>query len=146
MSHRHRPLALIILDGWGYRNSNTGPDGTFVLANWTFSGPNNLENGTTNAACTSPFPIGTYMNTLSVNDLSTSEFKIYPNPTSAGFVNITSNTADAMAVTVYDVLGKKVLNETVSNNRLNVSTLNSGIYIMKISQNNATVTKKLVIK
>ncbi len=134
------------LDGWGYRNSNTGPDGTFVLANWTFSGPNNLENGTTNAACTSPFPIGTYMNTLSVNDLSTSEFKIYPNPTSAGFVNITSNTADAMAVTVYDVLGKKVLNETVSNNRLNVSTLNSGIYIMKISQNNATVTKKLVIK
>ena len=51
-----------------------------------------------------------------------------------------------MTVSVFDVLGKQVLNQTVTNNRLNVSGLNSGIYIMKISQDNATITKKLVIK
>ena len=29
------------LDGWAYRDDGTGPDGTsFVLANWSFSGPN----------------------------------------------------------------------------------------------------------
>ncbi len=32
------------LDGWTYRNDNTGPDGsTFVLGNWYFSGPNALD-------------------------------------------------------------------------------------------------------
>lgn len=49
-------------DGWAYRVDGTGPDGsTFVLANWTFSGPNALDGETTNATAAVPFPIGTYM-------------------------------------------------------------------------------------
>ena len=49
------------LDGWAYRVSNTGPDGTtFVLGNWTFSGTNALDNETTNATAAIPFPIGTF--------------------------------------------------------------------------------------
>lgn len=49
------------LDGWAYRNDNTGPDGsTFVLANWSFSGPNALDGETSNATAATPFPIGTY--------------------------------------------------------------------------------------
>lgn len=83
---------------------------------------------------------------LSVNQFETTRFSIYPNPTSTGFVNITSTNADAMSVAVFDVLGKQVINETISNNRLDVSSLNAGLYIVKISQNNATTTKKLVIK
>jgi len=48
-------------DGWAYRIDQTGPDGsTFVLANWTYSGVNGLEGGTTNDTCTVPFPLGTY--------------------------------------------------------------------------------------
>lgn len=49
------------LDSWAYRVDNTGPDGsTFVLANWTFGSPNALDNETSNATATTPFPIGTY--------------------------------------------------------------------------------------
>lgn len=49
------------LDGWAYRNNNTGPDGsTFVLANWYFSGINALDGETDNASAAIPFPIGTY--------------------------------------------------------------------------------------
>ena len=84
--------------------------------------------------------------TLSVSQFEANTFKVYPNPTSTGFVNIISSSNNDMTVAVFDVLGKQVINRTVSNNSLNVSTLNSGVYIMKISQNNATVTKKLVIK
>ena len=84
--------------------------------------------------------------TLSTNDFSTTTFKVYPNPTSTGFVNITSANSEDMTVSVFDILGKQVINKTISNNSLNVSALNTGIYIMKISQNNATVTKKLVIR
>jgi predicted extracellular nuclease len=49
------------MDGWAYRVSGTGPDGnTFVLANWTFSGRNELDNETSNGTAAVPFPIGTF--------------------------------------------------------------------------------------
>ncbi len=85
--------------------------------------------------------------TLSIGQFDTTSFSVYPNPTSTGFINITSSSSESISVSVYDVLGKQVINEAaVNNNRLNVSTLNTGVYIMKISQNNASVTKKLVVK
>lgn len=85
---------------------------------------------------------------LSINNPNAiASFSVYPNPTSTGFVNITSSSSETISVSVYDVLGKQVINKaTVSNNRLDVSTLNTGVYIMNISQNDASVTKKLVIK
>ncbi len=50
------------LDGWAYRSDNTGPDGsTFVLENWSFSGPNALDGESTNSTAATPFPIGTYV-------------------------------------------------------------------------------------
>lgn len=49
------------VDGWAYRVSATGPDGTtFVVGNWTFSGVDAIDGCTTNASCASVFPIGTY--------------------------------------------------------------------------------------
>jgi hypothetical protein len=82
---------------------------------------------------------------LSTSNFDATKFSLYPNPTNTGFVNITSTTADAMNVQVFDILGKQVKNETLVNNRLNVSNLKSGLYMVKITQNNATSTKKLVI-
>nr|WP_321232440.1 T9SS type A sorting domain-containing protein [uncultured Psychroserpens sp.] len=84
--------------------------------------------------------------TLSTEEFSANSFKVYPNPTSTGFVNIVSANNDDTSVAVYDILGKEVMNETLTNNRLNVSALHTGVYILKISQNNASITKKLVIK
>jgi hypothetical protein len=49
------------LDGWAYRNDNTGPDGTtFTISNWTFSGINVTDGVATNADLNPQFPIGTY--------------------------------------------------------------------------------------
>jgi hypothetical protein len=73
-------------------------------------------------------------------------FEMYPNPTSLGYLNISSKSNSKLDVSVFDVLGKQVINETVRNNVLNVSKLNSGIYIMKVSQDDAISTQKLVIK
>lgn len=85
-------------------------------------------------------------NALSTKESKIEGFNLFPNPTSKGFVNISSNNSTAMKVTVFDVLGKQVINEMVSDKRLDVSSLNAGIYIMKVTQDNASVTKKLVIK
>jgi len=49
------------LDGWAYRNDNTGPDcSTFVLSSWGFSGINAFDGETTNAGAMTPFPLGTF--------------------------------------------------------------------------------------
>ncbi len=83
---------------------------------------------------------------LSVNQNNTDTFAIFPNPASKGFVNITSLVGGAKNISVYDVLGKQVINTVLAGDRLDISGLNSGIYIMKISQGNSNTTKKLVVK
>jgi hypothetical protein len=89
----------------------------------------------------------TFAETLSVQNIGAlAEFSLYPNPTNTGSVNITSSNTSVMNVQVFDILGKQVKNETLVNDTLNVSNLKSGLYMVKITQDNATSTKKLVIK
>ncbi|EDP70689.1 Endonuclease I [Flavobacteriales bacterium ALC-1] len=135
-------------DGWAYRMNNTGPNfANFNTSNWSFSGVNALDGETTNATAVTPVPIGTFVTTLSTNSsLYISNYGVYPNPTSLGFVNITSVDYNDIKVAVYDILGKLIKSDVLINNRFNVSDLNTGVYILKISQNNTIVTKKLVIK
>lgn len=83
---------------------------------------------------------------LSVSQVEANEFSVYPNPTVDGFVNIVSSNNEDINVTVYDILGKEVLSAALTNNRLNVSSLNTGIYMLRITQNNTSTTKKLVIR
>ncbi|MCB0461344.1 MAG: T9SS type A sorting domain-containing protein [Flavobacteriaceae bacterium] len=137
------------LDGWAYRNDNTGPDGTtFVIGNWSFSGVDATDGCTTNASCGSVYPIGSFTTTLSTTDFNQKSFSVYPNPTNTGSVNVVSASTSNYSpinVAVYDVLGKQVINKTMTSEKLNVSSLNTGVYIMKITQGKATSTKKLVI-
>lgn len=83
---------------------------------------------------------------LSTDNFEATTFSLYPNPTHIGYVNITSSNNDVLNVQVFDILGKQVKNETLTNSTLNVSNLKSGIYIMRITQNNTSTTKKLVIR
>ena len=48
------------LDGWMYRKDGTGPNTTYTLSEWTFSGINATDGETSNATAASPWPIGTY--------------------------------------------------------------------------------------
>lgn len=136
------------LDGWAYRVSNTGPDGTtFVLANWTFSGINQLEGATTNAACTVPYPLGTYVNTLSTTNFNAIDgLVMYPNPVTGNNLYFTSTNNGEMNVQIFDILGKEVVKANVVNNQVNVSGLNAGIYIVKVTEAGKTATRKLVVK
>lgn len=84
--------------------------------------------------------------TLSVEQFNSVNFSVYPNPTNTGFVNITTTTNAPVNVVVFDILGKEVISKTIQNNTLNVSNLKAGIYILKLNQNEATITKKLVIE
>lgn len=89
----------------------------------------------------------TFNGTLSDNQTLSSNFNIglYPNPTSLGFVNISTNKPGLISAEVYDILGKVVISSTLNNGRLNLSKLKAGMYVIKITQNNLTNTKKLII-
>ena len=71
---------------------------------------------------------------------------IFPNPTSLGYVNISSRINTTIDVSVFDIIGKQVIRGSVINDKFNLPNLNAGIYIMKLTQNNATSTRKLIIK
>ena len=84
--------------------------------------------------------------TLSNESFNVSEFKLFPNPNNTGTLSISSNGSESIDVKVFDVLGKKIIDSEVVNNSLDVSRLNAGLYIVKLTQGNATVTKKLIIE
>ncbi len=138
------------LDGWAYRKSNTGPEGiTFNDANWTYSGVDGLEGGTTNSTTTTPFPIGTYTNaTASIKNNTIEGFAVYPNPVKNQQFTITSNSAENKQVAIFNVLGKQVFSTNFSGSKttINAANLSSGIYILKVSEGTKSATSKLVIQ
>lgn len=138
------------LDGWAYRKSNTGPEGTtFTSSNWTYSGVDGLEGGTNNDTATSPFPLGTYVNTVaSVKNNAIEGFATYPNPVTNGSFVISTVSTNVKQVSVFNVLGKKVLTQNISGAKSNVdvSEISSGIYILKVREGDSVSTRKLVIK
>ena len=71
--------------------------------------------------------------------------KVYPNPVSNGVLHIESDLNTERTISLFDVLGKQVLNTTTSNNTINIANLNSGVYIIKITEGVKTATRKLVI-
>lgn len=83
--------------------------------------------------------------TLGVNQNQIEGLKIYPNPVTNGTFYINTNTDSTKEVVVYDVLGKQVI-KTSTTNAVNVSNLKGGVYIVKITEDGKTATRKLVIK
>jgi len=72
--------------------------------------------------------------------------KVYPNPLTENVLHVTSNSNAIKSVSVYDVLGKQVINTTTVNGEVNASNLNAGVYIVKITEAGKTATKKLVVR
>jgi hypothetical protein len=83
---------------------------------------------------------------LTVKQNAISGLSVYPNPVKNGNLYITSDSNNAKSVAVYDILGKQVLNTKTSNNAVNVSNLKGGAYIVRITEEGKTDTRKLIIE
>lgn len=145
-----------------------GSDGTFnVNVNGTFVGtipysgaeqtvtiPNiNIENsvsividgnsGTSNRVVFDDLSYTCYT-ALNVEEFDIYSVKIHPNPVKNSLtVDLKSNVSTN--IEIFDILGKRVFKNNISKtSNLNLQALKTGIYIVKITQDNSTVTKKLV--
>lgn len=83
--------------------------------------------------------------TLDVDKNAIEGLKIYPNPVTGGTFYINTAANALKEVVVYDMLGKQVM-KTATENAVDVSRLNAGVYIIKVMEEGSTAARKLVIK
>lgn len=129
-------------DGWIYNSAGAPVSGleifengnsiTFVDANFQF---------TTNVK-QAAFK---YDEAASTPDIATTNFSVYPNP-STGIFNI--STSEVVKVNIVDISGKVVYKADAldNNSTINLSSLQAGIYLMNVSGENINKTEKLIIK
>lgn len=81
---------------------------------------------------------------LSIDDKIINDISMYPNPVKDNFVYFSS--IQDLDIIIYDVLGKQVLIEKITSTKdfINIFNLNKGIYLVKISSSQGTITKKLI--
>ena len=84
--------------------------------------------------------------TLGLDEFLTSEVRVFPNPVSTKLTIEIVDNSDAIALDLFDVSGKLVLQKTVFNEAisLNMKNFPQGIYFLKVSSSEKTGTYKIV--
>ena len=83
--------------------------------------------------------------TLGIDDNEIENMIIYPNPANDGFVNIVSSEMGDKFVELFDINGRKVLSTSISGERLDISSLEAGFYMTRVTINGKSSTSKLII-
>ncbi|PWI31255.1 endonuclease I [Flavobacteriaceae bacterium LYZ1037] len=86
----------------------------------------------------------TWEQNLSIAEAQELKVSLYPNPTSGRlFINgITSETK----IDVFSVDGRQLLSQKINNNTFVDLTLNSGLYLVKLTSDDKSIEKKILIK
>jgi len=133
---------------WVFSNCSAGNDTAFY----------NLDSGT-------PPPVGgtftidsgfdtscSYNNSvlpISDYELLNASLNVYPNPLSkSDILNLKFTINTSAKISVYNVTGKLALVDEINNaesKQIKTSALSNGIYMLKISTDDATITRKFVI-
>jgi endonuclease I/chitodextrinase len=141
----------VLIDVIGTINQGSGSQfaqNITLRRNEDVSGPNtifDLQNEWTPFAANTFDGIGYFTSTLSIeNETILESFKMYPNPLKGN--NLFIRTEQNSTIKIYNVLGKLILSDIVNSNKnkVDVSSLQKGIYLIKVTSGNSTTTKKLI--
>ena len=81
---------------------------------------------------------------LGIEEFNSVNVKLHPNPFKNN-LTVVLNSDIETNVEIFDILGKRVFQNAFNRTSiLNLQALKTGIYILRISQNNKTISKKLV--
>ncbi|MGV6860158.1 MAG: endonuclease [Putridiphycobacter sp.] len=87
---------------------------------------------------------------VGIEENKTLEFSLYPNPTTNGQIYLSFNDFNLVSkISVFDLSGKVVetVSQTaISDNKITLNHLEKGIYFVKVSSEDQTITKKVVVK
>lgn len=128
-------------DSYMKRKNNTGPDGAWVIENWTLAG-NGALSGKDAANHATAFDSGSYTNsTFSTVDFNSERISIYPNPVRTKL--FISGLNNSVQTTIIDMSGKLNLEAEVES-ILDVSSLKSGVYMLKIENQSDSRVFKII--
>ena len=83
---------------------------------------------------------------LSTSENELLDMMIYPNPVDGDFVTIQSPVEGLKEIQVYSVTGRKLMETTINGNTLDVSSFNTGFYMLKVTINGQSKVSKLVVR
>jgi len=83
---------------------------------------------------------------LGIDEFSTDQFKILQNPASDKLLLHLPRIASSITLDVFDVLGKRILTKGINgvSSTIDVSKWNSGVYLVRLSSDDVTQTKRFV--
>ena len=83
---------------------------------------------------------------LSTSDNEILDMMVYPNPVDGNYVTILSPVQGSKEIQVFTVTGRKVMDTVINGNTLDVSSFNSGFYMLKVTINGQSKVSKLVVR
>ncbi len=83
---------------------------------------------------------------MSTGEVDVLDMRIYPNPVDGNFVTILSPVNGTKYIEVFDINGRRVMDTAINNNTLDVSSINSGFYMIKVTVEGQSKISKLVIR
>lgn len=133
------------LGGWGDDDAfcvKQTTDGGYILAGTTTSTNIDIDPDDRNGS-SDYWVVKLESETLGYDQIENVEnLGVYPNPVSET-LHI-SNSSNIKSIEIYDATGKCVINQKAID-KIDVSNLQSGVYFLKIIDNNLELTKKIVI-
>ncbi|QRM88965.1 T9SS type A sorting domain-containing protein [Lacinutrix sp. WUR7] len=122
---------------------NSAGEWTISIRDWYVGDVGTLNNWSIEI-CSSP--------TASINENSFNTFSLFPNPNKGVFtINLNSSSNKDIHVEVYDIRGRSVFNNsyvntTDFNQEINLSNVQSGMYLVKVSDGEKETIKKILIE
>ena len=91
---------------------------------------------------------------LNTPELSTNleQVSVYPNPNNGSFtVELQSNTLNTVSIDIYDIRGRKIHKQAYTNNGnfkqvIELGNIESGLYLMTVSDGQRKTTKRIIVK
>ncbi|MHB0755114.1 family 16 glycosylhydrolase [Polaribacter sp. M15] len=128
-----------INDGWPF------DDPQFLLINFAMGG----IAGAVNPSFTESSLVIDYVriyqqSTASTDDIFNDKFTIYPNPSSS-IIHIKTD-EDIDNIEIYSTIGKRVFTKKMNFEKIDISSLNSGLYFVKIYNGKKVATQKIIVR
>jgi hypothetical protein len=123
--------------------------GMSSLGNWRFAA---RSTNTANTISSATLTLCRNQETLNVQNVTLNDFVIYPNPNTGNFnVQFSSNSGNEIKVLVHDIRGRQIFersfnNSGLFNENINLSNVQSGIYMVTVLDGAQKQVKKIVVE
>lgn len=132
-------------DSWEELDAHPGggrwAPGSFVIDNTVY-----LTCGRTNTGDESDLMAYSFETFTEVEEEPLSDLTVSPNPSENGIFNFSGDISLISNIQVFDASGRVLIETNLIDNQLDLSALNSGVYLTKMTTTNGLLTKKLIIK